>query len=137
MPRKVSWTPRRRGNTYCSSACGHGCTWDEFQDAHRKAKELCERLKGSGWKPLVFENMGWHWRAVSASIVVYPAHEEGKFWCMIDNRIPPVGGAGLWTGKHREFKDPNRAVREAMKVVGETMLRLNQVYGRARNAAGL
>lgn len=58
------WTPVRNGGVFCSPGCGRGCTWMEheqaLEDAHRLAKGL-----GPGWKPEVWENMGWHFRAVS------------------------------------------------------------------------
>lgn len=50
-------------------------------EAKRLAAELVKRMKGSGWRPVVFENMGWHWRAVSGPVQVYPSR-DGKFWAM-------------------------------------------------------
>lgn len=63
-PAKLSWEPRRYGpGLYCAPACGRGCTWDEYQEATRQAEALCRRL-GPGWKSVVHENLGWHWKAV-------------------------------------------------------------------------
>lgn len=53
-----SWEPVRKGAIYCAPACGHGCTWAEYQDALARAKKVCEEL-GEGWEPDLSENMGW------------------------------------------------------------------------------
>lgn len=58
----LSWKPVRRGAIYCAPACGASCTWAEYQTALEKAKALSKML-GAGWKPIVFENMGWHFKA--------------------------------------------------------------------------
>ena len=67
------YKPQHRGTTYCSSFCGRGCTWDEFQLAKRDAKKLATSL-GKGWKPDVWENLGWHYRVWSpcGRISVHP-----------------------------------------------------------------
>lgn len=56
------WKARRTGDRYCSPACGRGCTWAEYQDALRKGRALAKRL-GTGWRPRVWENVGWHYDA--------------------------------------------------------------------------
>lgn len=60
--RAKGWTPRRRGEIYCSPLCGAKCTHAAFVEANRKSAALCERL-GKGWTPRVWENMGWHYSA--------------------------------------------------------------------------
>ncbi len=67
------WKPVRHGDTYCAPACGRGCTHIEFERATRKAKALAKQL-GPSWKPNVWENLGWHYSAVSAcgTIKVHP-----------------------------------------------------------------
>lgn len=61
------WNPRRRGKVYCSPACGGGVKWGCTVERHRAAtkiaESMCRRL-GKGWMPHVFENLGWHARAV-------------------------------------------------------------------------
>lgn len=54
----------RRGNRYCAPWCGRGCTWQEHQAAVASAARLIGRL-GPGWKPRVWENLGWHYEAIS------------------------------------------------------------------------
>lgn len=61
------WNPVLNGPTYCSPACGAGCTREAFERAmtlsERLAKE-CESKLGGTWKPRVHENLGWHWSVV-------------------------------------------------------------------------
>ena len=61
---KGAWTPRHRGHIYCSPACGGRCTREAFEISTQRAKALCRRM-GSGWKPKVWENLGWHYKVVS------------------------------------------------------------------------
>jgi hypothetical protein len=70
----LSWKPLARGNRYCAPACGRGCTRAEFQLAHRRGVQLADSL-GDGWSHLVWENLGWHYKAVSpcGRIAVYPS----------------------------------------------------------------
>jgi len=35
-PADPNWNPVRRGGTYCSSACGNGCTYDGFTEATKR-----------------------------------------------------------------------------------------------------
>ncbi len=49
----------------CAKWCGSGCTEEAYQKATRDAEVLAKQL-GDGWKPRVWENMGWHFEAVSS-----------------------------------------------------------------------
>ena len=61
----LSQKPRYEKNgTYCSPACGRGCTERAYTTAVAKADLLAETL-GSGWVPKVWENLGWHYAARS------------------------------------------------------------------------
>lgn len=55
------WSPVRAGATYCSPACGNGCTWADYGKAVLAAASLATEL-GDGWEPEVWENLGWHYR---------------------------------------------------------------------------
>ncbi len=48
----------------CASWCGSGSIGEEYHKAKRAAAALAKQL-GKGWKPRVWENMGWHFEAVS------------------------------------------------------------------------
>lgn len=58
------WTPERSGPFYCSAGCGYGCTWSDYVRVTAKAKRLAG-LCGEGFKPEVWENLGWHFKAVN------------------------------------------------------------------------
>lgn len=74
-PRKLSWTPVRRGNIYCSPACGSGCTYAGYLDARKRAERMAKQLPG--FKPRVWENLGWHYAvtALDAHVSVYPSYD--------------------------------------------------------------
>jgi len=62
----------------CAKWCGRGCTEAEYQRAVRAGAALAARL-GKGWKPVVWENLGWHHQAVSpcGRLKVHPNHGKG------------------------------------------------------------
>lgn len=106
-------------------------------DAQREAQNLIAQLYGAGWKPIVHENMGWHYKAVSGPVQVYPSGVgDGRYWCMVgSNPEGDIGGAGFWTPQRtRCFKDPNRAVKDAMTHVYAFVERVNQVVVAAERA---
>lgn len=108
-------------------------------DAEREARNLIAKLKGKGWKPVVFENIGWHYRAKSGPVQVYPSVvDDGKYWCMVGSDPKDnAGGAGFWTPQRtRTFKDPNRAVRDAMQHVYAFADRITETIAAAEKAAG-
>lgn len=73
------WTPVSSGRLYCSPACGRGCTRTEWNNAVERSEELAILL-GNSWKPSVWENLGWHYRAISENglIKVHPSITRGK-----------------------------------------------------------
>lgn len=106
-------------------------------DAEREARNLVAKLKGKGWKPRVWENIGWHFKAMSGPVQVYPsAVGDDRFWCMVGSQPDDnMGGAGFWTPQRlRVFKDPNRAVKDAMKHVYEFRDRITAVVAAAERA---
>lgn len=56
------WAPIRRGDTYCSPACGRRCTFAAYELAVKRGKALARKL-GPGWTHHVWENGGWHYQA--------------------------------------------------------------------------
>lgn len=65
----------RDGSTYCAPWCGAKCTWDAFQLATRKADALAKML-GEGWKPRVWENMGWFYEVHNGILEIHPHHNR-------------------------------------------------------------
>lgn len=59
---------RRRGHLRCASWCGRGCTQAEYEKACADADALVKTLNETTemkWKTRVWENLGWHFEAVS------------------------------------------------------------------------
>jgi hypothetical protein len=144
MVENDNWTPVLKGKTYCSPACGHGCTKSAYDQAVRDANALVKKLRGEGWKPEVWENSGWHFKAMSGPVQVYGDRytRDGslRFSCLIaDNAREPSGGSCIWTTKSpaRAYADPNQAVmnmfRDAVLATSEI---LDAVHKAAR-AAGM
>lgn len=69
----LSWKAVRRGRIYCAPACGAGCTFDAYTKALKEATALAKRLNkvSEGWKPVVHENLGWHWRVSKGKLDVH------------------------------------------------------------------
>ena len=55
----------RKGSIYCAPFCGMGCTFAAFSKATKSGAKLAKVLGSDDWEPRVWENMGWHWSAVS------------------------------------------------------------------------
>lgn len=109
-PRPLSWKPRLSGETYCAPACGYGCTVKAHEIAQRRAVELCRAL-GDGWTPRVWENMGWHFSAVSACGRL-KVHWNG----LADCRYHAFLGEGQTGGRWAEHgRTPQSAVRNVVK----------------------
>lgn len=84
------WKPQHHGLIYCSPACGGGCTRAAFNKATEQAASLAKKL-GKGWRPEVWENLGWHWAVVKGDervyVKVYGGGARGnRFW--VDSRLP-------------------------------------------------
>lgn len=111
------WTPVKSGEIYCSPACGGKCTKGEFDKAHRAAKALCKKMDTKGWKPRVWENLGWHWSIVKGGLTVWGGSK--------DYLVGFEGGTPCEVSVGKSFKDPNRAVeaqKELIKAVAKKWL---------------
>lgn len=86
-----SWAAVRSGERYCAPACGLGCTFAEFEEAHRKANAWAEEL-GEGWVPVVHENLGWHW-----SVQRGPIKLQNEYRNYPSNRWSTTG-TGMFSG---------------------------------------
>jgi hypothetical protein len=93
-PLNWDWEPVLRGHIYCAPACGRGCTKAAYERAQKKAAALAKRL-GPRWKPRVWENLGWHYSAISpcGSIKVHSSYPEGEMWTAY---FGPEATGGKW-----------------------------------------
>lgn len=118
-PRELSWTPRRHGKFFCAPACGAGCTRADYLKAREVGRQLVNEL-GAGWKMQVWENLGWHCKAVRDGLQVYP--EEGRYSAFIGTD----DSGGTWVG---HGPTPREAIHAALDV-GRAIVRS---YLRAHN----
>lgn len=100
---ETNWTPVANGDIYCSTRCGYNCTKAQFDAAVQDADNLVARL-GSGWKPRIWENLGWHYSAVKGIAKVHPS-SNGEYMAFINSTIIQTTDRDL---------DPNVAVEKAV-----------------------
>lgn len=80
----LSWKPVRRGSVYCAPACGGRCTYIAYLKASEKARKLAKRL-GKGWKPHVWENLGWHYKVIFKTGTL-SVHSDNSAWLEVEGR---------------------------------------------------
>ena len=92
---KLSWKPVRRGKRYCSPACGRGCTKAAHNSAVYQSRRLAKRL-GEGWKPGIWENLGWHYSVIDKTgyVSVHGDRHGNKHNYTASDRF------GLWEPEH-------------------------------------
>jgi len=93
-----------RARLRCAKWCGRGCTEAEHSAATKAAARLCARL-GPKWKLHVWENLGWHYAAISpcGRFKVHPS-SGGGFTAFLGAAREP---GGTWTA---HAKTPEAAV---------------------------
>lgn len=73
--RDIDWTPVRSTvggkDFFCSPRCGCGCTMADYNKAVSTSSKAARKM-GRGWKPEVWENMGWHWCIVKGVAKIHP-----------------------------------------------------------------
>lgn len=106
--KELSRKPKWRGTTYCSPWCGYGCQREAYNEAMHNAEKLAGRL-GPGWKPRVWENLGWYWSAVNEGLKVHPPVAEGcSYVAFLGEKDSP---GGRWTGSGHT---PRAALRDLL-----------------------
>lgn len=101
--------------TYCAPWCGAGCTKAAYDRAVQKAGELADYL-GKGWKPNVWENMGWFYEVSNGIINVTPSDQRkdnGEFGARftVDVLHDGVNGVPQFSAT---YHDPRIAVEQAV-----------------------
>lgn len=121
MPtKKLSWDPVRRGNVYCAPACGRDCTIQEYNAAEAGGIALARQL-GAGWTDDVWENLGWHYRAISPCGRL-KVHGHGDHYTAFLGEPGHLGGQFSGQGA-----TPQKAIAETVekaKVALDTLTRL-------------
>jgi len=133
------WKPvLRDGVTYCSPGCGRGCTWEEYQAALRGAEELAESL-GNGWRPEVWENLGWFFKAESedGTMSVHPPVHGGKSYTAFFERskTPNIQMArGNW---HADGPTPQAAINAVLVIARDEIATIQHAMASFERTTGL
>lgn len=114
--RKLPPVLDEEAGTYCSPACGGGCTITAYEAAKKLANEMVVEL-GNGWVPNVFENLGWHGYAVNGSAQISKSRHTNKYSCIIN------GGFA----QSAEGSTPTEAFEKALKQCSDAHAAQNQV----------
>lgn len=109
------WTPvSKPGGIYCSPACGCNCKRKDYDQAVRSSEVLANYL-GKGWKPYVWENMGWHYN-VSKGCVNVHASKDGSYTAYFNGLHQFIGHA----------KKANVAIDNAIKDAQSAILQISR-----------
>jgi len=119
----LSSKPIRNGDIYCSPRCGCKCKWSDYVACVDGSSELVREL-GEGWEPYIYENMGWHFKAIhkERGLKVYPNFRPPRERSKIDSYTAFLGGTnphagGRWSEKG---ETPQRAIKAVMdKAIAE------------------
>lgn len=85
------------------------------REATAAGKKLLSRMKTSGWKLRVWENMGWHYALENYGMSIH--QDNPKETCSVLFSLDPEGpgGSSIWCDK-KQYKDPNKAVERQMEL---------------------
>jgi hypothetical protein len=86
------YMPIRKGDIYCSPACGMGCTHADFEKAVFASQALAAEL-GAGWATRVWDNLGWHWEVSKGKLIINQNKHDRHYTAYI--RDVPVNSTGL------------------------------------------
>lgn len=94
-------------------------------EAHEGAKALTALL-GEGWTSRVWENLGWHYAAVSPCRRIKVHHSSRSDRSSYTAFLGDYGShGGHWTATH---EDPKEAVRAVVNVGREALSRMGAVF---------
>ena len=105
------------------------------KQAQQAGQLLLGKMRGTGWKLRVWENLGWHYSVSAGPVCVHESADGGFFALVSDDPEKAGPGASFWT-RPGGYTDPNRAVRAAVRRAVELTTRLVAVCQAARQATG-
>lgn len=101
------------------------------EQATLKARALCRKLKGAGWRPIVHPldprdlRAGYYYYAKNNGLHIHPASNgDNRYHCLLSADNDGHGGAGYWT-THFFHRDPNKVVKHQMKTARQFVNMLN------------
>lgn len=80
--------------------CGAGCTEAEYQAACSESKATADKM-GRGWRPRVWENLGWHWdlRYAQSGLQLHPSTVDGRWTAFLNAPSRMPGGKWVEDGR--------------------------------------
>lgn len=115
----LSWTPVKKGLTYCAPACGCGCTYASYLKAHRLGRQALKQLHDKrGWKVRVWENTGWHVQLQKAGLNLHISSFDGiitSYHSLLSRERGGSGGNPEWT-ENFYHADPNVVIERQIKL---------------------
>ena len=71
----------------CSRWCGGHCRQADHDRATKEAQKTADSLRGVGWAPRVWENLGWHWEATNGAVRVDCHNGRFSAWIAFDDLL--------------------------------------------------
>lgn len=98
-------------------------------EAVEAALKLLQKMKSSGWKSRVHENMGWHYSLERGPLKLYEEFHWGKpsYSCLLGVGI---GGHGFWL-LNDICRDPNIAVKKQLQIARSFVLSCQKTINEA------
>ena len=78
------------------------------QQAEKEGRKLLELIDEDGWEMVIWENIGWHYKAVNGYLSVYPS-VDGKYFASLGTEPRSSSTPGYWVDKGH-YDDPMEAV---------------------------
>lgn len=118
-----AWTPQHLGKgIYCSPACGGLCTYAAYTRAIHASAALARKL-GPGWKPKVWENLGWHWRVEKGGCQVW-LERDGKYRILMNPGIFDMPDRKSYRSARVAVRDQIRHCRRVITEMSEAIQEL-------------
>jgi hypothetical protein len=125
------WSPVRKGKTFCSPGCGHGCTHAQYLAAVKAAEACLKRMTTKGWKVRVHDNLGWFWclehesglLTVSGGQLPYGQNPKKGFHAMLSSTKDSGACDTAWYDTEH-FDDPNEAVTHRLQLAASYIERI-------------
>lgn len=86
------------------------------KQAQALAEELCEQL-GPAWKPVVWQNLGWRYRATCGYMSIYPAI-GGQYHATFSTKPGGVGTPAYWATTDT-YETPLAAMEAQLRAAAE------------------
>src|SRR5882724_6015615 len=115
------WTPIKRGDMYCSPACGGNCKRSAYDAAVKRAKDAIASMPHpQNWEMRLNENMGWYSSIFCGGMTII-CEPHGSFWALLSSdKEGGGGGEAYWSqGQVVYHKTATAAALQCLKTAEE------------------